>query len=609
MNNSLIVKTIIDDYIGHYMENAQKIDYTQLGAESGLVTVLYDDLPHTEVNGYPVASDYVDEEGQAYSMEQYDNLSAEKRSRCRLRFYYLPCVHEMYVGTTGSGKTTGCIEPQLRAISSQKNKPCLFVTDPKGELAAHNIRHLRENGYQTYVLNFKDPMCSDKWNPLLELYDLKMEARDLSKRVTMRRGAVDKGLRPMGQKAEFGEWYAEFDGRAFPTKEKLDAYLRFAADYKEAKLESLVAQLACTLIPVQSTTDKSWDYGAQNLIKGLILCMLEDAASPNSGFTRDMMTFMTLQQYYVTLKTPILDGKTPLMQHRLTRNKSQKTVATMATALSNAPNTMRSYCGVFDGAVKDWFQGHIFSLTNSSTIDLNMAGDKPFAIFLVTRDYEKSDFLIAGIFVDWIYRRMLEAAESKKTNRALHFLLDEFGNIPPIADIDNKIATARSRNIWFHLVLQSYRQLEVSYTPEVAQVIKDNCAQIFLGSSNMKSKQEFCESCGKHSVLTLQAQISPNVYSVCELPLIPVSALNNLRPGDIYILRERMPVILSRYIRSYRCAEEGSFAYYYDEDGFENNLPITCESFRAERYVYDRLRLVWESYYGDNADDIDSFWD
>ncbi len=609
MNNSSIVKMITDEYIGNYMENGKKINYTDLCAENGLVTVLYDDLPYTEMQGYPVASDYVDDEGRAYSMDEYDALPKAKQAKCKLRFYYLPCVHEMYVGTTGSGKTTGCIEPQLRAVSSQCNKPCLFVTDPKGELAAHNIRHLRENGYQTYVVNFKDPMCSDKWNPLLELYDLKMEIRDLAKQTKTRRSPVRKGLRLMGAKQEFGDWYLEFDGRAFPTQEKADAYLRFAADYKEAKLDSLVSQLACTLIRVQSNNDKSWEYGAQNLLKGLLMCMLEDAVSPASGFTRDMMTFMTLQQYYITLKTPILDGSTTLMKHSLTRNKSQKAIATMATALNNAGNTMRSYCGVFDGAIKDWFQGHIFSLTNTSTIDLGNAKDKPFAIFLVTRDYEKSDFLIAGIFVDWIYRRMLEAAETKKTDRALHFLLDEFGNIPPIADIENKIATARSRNIWFHLVLQSYRQLEVSYTPEVAQVIKDNCAQIFLGSSNMKSKQEFCESCGKHSVPTLEAQISPNVYSVCELPLIPVSSLNNLRPGDIYVLRERLPVILSQYIRSYRCAQEGSFSHYYDEDGFEAYTPITCESFRADRYLYDRLRAVWDSYYGDNDDDFDPFWD
>ena len=54
------------------------------------------------------------------------------------------------------------------------------------------------------------------------------------------------------------------------------------------------------------------------------------------------------------------------------------------------------------------------------------------ALFLITRDYEKTDFLVAGLFVDWLYRKAVEAHEKKLTKRELHFILDEFGNIPAI---------------------------------------------------------------------------------------------------------------------------------------------------------------------------------
>ena len=39
----------------------------------------------------------------------------------------------------------------------------LFVTDPKGELFEHNARHLDENGYRIFLLNFKDITRSNKW--------------------------------------------------------------------------------------------------------------------------------------------------------------------------------------------------------------------------------------------------------------------------------------------------------------------------------------------------------------------------------------------------------------------------------------------------------------
>ena len=74
----------------------------------------------------------------------------------------------------------------------------------------------------------------------------------------------------------------------------------------------------------------------------------------------------------------------------------------------------------------------------------------------------------------------------------MHFLLDEFANIPKIPDFDNKIATARSRDIWFHLFIQAYDQLELIYGPQTANIIIDNCnQQAFLGSQSIATKERF----------------------------------------------------------------------------------------------------------------------
>lgn len=87
--------------------------------------------------------------------------------------------------------------------------------------------------------------------------------------------------------------------------------------------------------------------------------MLEDATNFNSGFTRDMMSIKTMHEYYLALKLPVQSGQ-DLFEHKLIQNKTFDSVAHLCTALRNAPNTMRSYTGVFDGALKDWLQGHIF---------------------------------------------------------------------------------------------------------------------------------------------------------------------------------------------------------------------------------------------------------
>ena len=109
----------------------------------------------------------------------------------------------------------------------------------------------------------------------------------------------------------------------------------------------------------------------------------------------------------------------------------KRVIEKLSVVYANAPRTMRSYVGVMDSKLNDWRQGHIYSLTTGNTIDIRDLND-PFAIFVITRDYEKSDFVVAGLFVDWVYKKILMQNEGKENARALHFILDEFGNIPEI---------------------------------------------------------------------------------------------------------------------------------------------------------------------------------
>ncbi len=593
------IEEITNKYIEENLENSCKINYTQLVGDPQVSIVLYKDLPNTEVNGYPFASDYVSPDGKAYSMEEFVTLSDTEKAKCELRYYYLPYAHELYVGTTGSGKTTGCVEPQLRAISSQKNKPNLFVTDPKGELFDHNAQHLKDQGYQLYVINFKDVARSDRWNPLAEIYDLKMSEGQIGKSALYRKGKPSKNLLVAFPNKPFANMYIEYNNMAFASEEDFETYMQFEKDFLGAKIDSMLTQIAHMMIEVQSKNDKTWEYGAQNLLKGLIRCMLEDAFDPSTGFTKEMMTLKTLQEYYLAVKGPILkdsDGRRKeLCEYPLLKNKSAGTLALMSTALANAPNTMRSYCGVFDDSMKEWFQGHIFALTTNNTVEIENL-DKPFAIFLITRDYEKSDFKIAGLFVDWVYRQMVEEAESVRSSdgtrgkRPMHFLLDEFGNIPPIKDFENKVSTSRSRNVWFHLVVQSYKQIDLVYGEERTVIVRDNCnSQIFLGAQNRNTKEIFSKECGEHSVPSLRTKLEPSVYELSQVPLVPMSDLDLIKPGEMFIKRLYMPVITSQFIRSYVCAQQGAFKGFFDSKGLDTCTPIVIDPFNGEKYTYQRL--------------------
>ncbi len=599
MKKTSITEERLARYVKKYLENSSEITYLDLNESNKLESYLYTDLHETDVKGYPLASEYVDDDGISYSTAEFVKLTEQQKAKCRLRYHYLPYSHELYVGTTGSGKTTGCIEPQLRAISAQKNKPNLFITDPKGELFEHNARHLDENGYRIFVLNFKDITHSHKWNPILELYEKKMQAVKLQNGRRHRTGFPKKNLELFSEESSFnGKTYIEYDGKAFADEISCETYVAFLSDMLEAEIEQLLNQFVHTIIKVKSQKDPTWEYGAQQLLKGILLCMLDDAANPKSGFTKDMMTLRTIQLYYNRLRTDIVNehGGYTVENHPLLKNKSQRAKSHLFIAMNNARNTMMSYCGVFDGAVKDWFQGHIFALTTGSNIDLD-ADDKPFAIFVITRDYDKSDFTVAGMFIDWVYRQTLQKADSaektldgKPTTRPLHFLLDEFANIPAIPDFENKISTSRSRNIWFHLVVQSYEQINLVYSNDIATVICDNCnCQIFLGAQSRQTKQKFSEECGKRSVPSYASQLSTDNYTLTEVPVLPVSSLDLIGEGEMYVKRLYLPVIKSQFIRSYVCAANGEFSHFYDHSPQKDFAPINVVAFNSPIYTYKAL--------------------
>jgi len=69
-----------------------------------------------------------------------------------------------------------------------------------------------------------------------------------------------------------------------------------------------------------------------------------------------------------------------------------------------------------------------------------------------------------------------------------------------------------------------------------------------------------------------------------EVPLIPVSELDLIKSGEMYIKRLNKPVIVSRFIRSYEAAQIGIFKNF--GGGLADELPYCMESFVSSQYTY-----------------------
>ncbi|MDR2047417.1 MAG: type IV secretory system conjugative DNA transfer family protein [Clostridiales bacterium] len=71
------------------------------------------------------------------NLDKYDDgipiRAVVKGKKTRGAFLQKP-IHVNVIGATGTGKTTGFIDPVIQIFPRFKSKPCLIVTDPKGEL-------------------------------------------------------------------------------------------------------------------------------------------------------------------------------------------------------------------------------------------------------------------------------------------------------------------------------------------------------------------------------------------------------------------------------------------------------------------------------------------
>ena len=82
----------------------------------------------------------------------------------------------------------------------------------------------------------------------------------------------------------------------------------------------------------------------------------------------------------------------------------------------------------------------------------------------------------------------------------IDWILDEFANCPPLADIEAIVSVARSRGMRFHFFIQSFSQLDNVYGKEVSQIILDNCGLVYLKTNTQETAEAISKRLGKKTI-------------------------------------------------------------------------------------------------------------
>lgn len=131
--------------------------------------------------------------------------------------------------------------------------------------------------------------------------------------------------------------------------------------------------------------------------------------------------------------------------------------------------------------------------------------------------------------------------------RRVRFLLEEVGNIPPIEGLSKSLNVGLGRGLIYHLVIQSYPQLDQLYGEKMAKAITGACGNtIYIMSDEYADADHFSKKLGEKSIIVLDRSGSDMLsternYSEREesRPLLNANELRSLRKGEWVVDRTK----------------------------------------------------------------------
>jgi len=426
-----------------------------------------------------------------------------------ITIHFTPPCHVLIVGASGTGKTACWVEPTMQILSELKNRPSVFVTDPKGEIYNHHSLKLRNQGYKVLLLDLTQPYASKRWNPLENIYIQWQKRLHLEEEILKHTNDPIKNYPKLMKAGEIdsSEWY-EFMGKAFSTlRETLVEVDVEKQKIKDDCMESL-NDIASAIVPSDpDPKNKQWTDGARDYFQACLIAMLEDSENDALGMTREKFCFfnaykiaLNKEDDYEVVKD-YFSGRDPLSKAReLSTNITQ----------TKAQVTRDGYMSSLTTQLTIFSDNGICYLTSANDIRFTEFDDQPTAFFIKIPDERATRYKLASVCISQAYKEFVQKSRQNEAvtedhmahlKRPVYYILDEFANMPKIEGLNRIITVARSRWIYLNMAIQSYSQLDDVYGKEVAEIVRGQCrSTLFYGTPDLKTREEFSKELGQKTI-------------------------------------------------------------------------------------------------------------
>lgn len=184
----------------------------------------------------------------------------------------------------------------------------------------------------------------------------------------------------------------------------------------------------------------------------------------------------------------------------------------------------------------------------SKVLESSLAySEKPVALFFVTPPNNPAYNQLATFAIDQVFNVNYELASANEgeTVIPIHYILDEFGNLNTIPNLDTKVTMGLGSRIHFHFVVQNLEQLELHYSKQQAATIQSNCANLLYILTNSETTAKFISGqIGKRTVEVNTKNgkvLNPHAVnysgSLVGQDLLSPTELTRLMGGEMVVLR------------------------------------------------------------------------
>lgn len=351
----------------------------------------------------------------------------------------------LVIGTSGTGKTYSFVEPNV--LQGNVN---YVIADAKGAILNNVGQSLKEQGYHLQVLNLIDLKHSMSYNPLHYL-KTDLDITNFANQVI--------ATNPAGVQSKGSNYDPFWDNAARSLLETLILFVKENLPEEEQTMGT-VTRLFSILNLTLDRIDNALSIFGDNE-KGFYF------DSDDADATVGSKIFDWLRKNHPD------SGALKKWDH--------------ATQSRGSERTWSSICGVLGVFLSIYDYSDVENLLSSNQIDFDALLKPKTAFFILYDDADPSKNFISNVLyeqlISFLYHKAFELEDNKLPVK-IKFFLDDFKNIV-IPYFDDYLATARSRNISFCMMLQDESQLKTKFGPNTPSVIGNCSSYLLTGTTDL----------------------------------------------------------------------------------------------------------------------------